>query len=166
MYKGWSIVLGQSLESKLNAEAAEGITILSYETWYSNFKEDRLNTIHYIQRKINLPAAFPIWVFWLNPAVTEMQRIIRIQLTSGIYIWWRCLEVYITLTLGKQPSERACLISEKVAVMVDWLATIAAAIAMTYTGQYIVSANIINWHLSVTNYNEYAPRHCENVFKI
>jgi hypothetical protein len=44
------------------------------------------------------------------------------------------------LTLGKQPSATACLINEKVAHMVAWLAMIAAAVATTYTGQYKLPA--------------------------
>jgi hypothetical protein len=48
-----------------------------------------------------------------------MQRIIRIQLISGTYIWPRnFLDVCTTLTLGKQPSARACLIIENVADIV------------------------------------------------
>lgn len=92
-------------------------------------------------KESSLPEAFPIWLWFLNPAVTAMQRTIRIQLISGIYIWLRnVLEVWTTLTLGKQPSARACLINEKVADMVAWLATIAAVVATKNTGQYILSA--------------------------
>ena len=65
----------------------------------------------------------------------------RIQLISGIYIWLGYFfDVCITLTLGKHPSATACLINEKVAHMVAWLATIAAKVATTYTGKYILSA--------------------------
>lgn len=55
-----------------------------------------------------------------------------------------------TFTLGKQPCARACLIIEKVAVIVAWLATIAAAVATTNTGQYIRSAEpmVINFSTS------------------
>ena len=70
-----------------------------------------------------------------------MQRIIRIQLISGTYIWPRnFFDVYTTLTLGKDPRARACLIIEKVAVIVAWLATTAANVATINTGQYILSA--------------------------
>jgi hypothetical protein len=70
-----------------------------------------------------------------------MQRIISIQLISGTYIWPRnFLDVCTTLTLGKQPSARACLIIEKVADIVAWLATTAAAVAISNTGQYMLSA--------------------------
>uniref|UniRef100_A0A0A9H5R9 Uncharacterized protein n=1 Tax=Arundo donax TaxID=35708 RepID=A0A0A9H5R9_ARUDO len=31
-----------------------------------------------------VPYAFPIWLWFLNPAVTAMQRIISIQLISGM----------------------------------------------------------------------------------
>ena len=51
-------------------------------------------------------------------------------------MWFRNLfDVCIILTLGKQPSARACLINEKVAHMVAWLATTAAAVATRSTGQ-------------------------------
>jgi len=71
-----------------------------------------------------------------------MQRIIRIQLISRTYIWPRnVLDVCTTLTLGKQPSARACLIIEKVADIVAWLATTAAAVAISNTGQYMLSAD-------------------------
>lgn len=70
-----------------------------------------------------------------------MQRIIRIQLISGMYIWLRIFsDVCITLTLGKQYTAAACLITEKVAVMVAWLATTAAPVAIMSTGQYMLSA--------------------------
>ena len=58
---------------------------------------------------------------------------------SGTYIWPRkFFDVCTTLTLGKQPCARACLIIEKVADIVAWLATIAAAVATRKTGQYIL----------------------------
>lgn len=50
------------------------------------------------------------------------------------------MDVCTTLTLGKQPSARACLIIEKVADIVAWLATTAAAVAISNTGQYMLSA--------------------------
>ena len=51
-------------------------------------------------------------------------------------MWFRNLfDVCTILTLGKQSSARACLINEKVAHMVAWLATTAAAVATRSTGQ-------------------------------
>ena len=55
---------------------------------------------------------------------------------SGIYMWLRNLfDVCKILTLGKQPSARACLINEKVAQMVAWLAKSEAAVETRSTGQ-------------------------------
>ena len=85
---------------------------------------------------MNIPEAFPIWLRFLKPAVTPTQRIIRIQLMSGINMWLRNpFDVCTILTLGKQPSARACLINEKVAQMVAWLAASEAAVATRATGQ-------------------------------
>jgi hypothetical protein len=70
-----------------------------------------------------------------------MQRIMRIQLISGLYIWPRYfLEVWMIFTLGKHPTASACLIIEYVADIVAWLETIAAAVATTNAGQSILSA--------------------------
>lgn len=51
-----------------------------------------------------------------------------------------CLEVWTILTLGKQPRAWHCFTMEKVAEMIAWLATIAARVAITKTGQYTASA--------------------------
>ncbi|KAG5573712.1 hypothetical protein H5410_063478 [Solanum commersonii] len=51
-----------------------------------------------------------------------------------------CFEVWTILTRGKQPSELHCLTIENVAVMIDWLPTMAARVAITKTGQYTPSA--------------------------
>jgi hypothetical protein len=70
-----------------------------------------------------------------------MQRIMRIQLISGLYICPRYfLEVWMIFTLGKHPTASACLIIEYVADIVAWLETIAAAVATTNAGQSILSA--------------------------
>lgn len=98
-----------------------------------------------LHQRVNSPQAFPIWCWFLNPLVTATQRTIRIQLISGMYMWlWFLFDVCTTFTLGKQPSAAACLINENVADIVAWLATIAAAVATTNTGQYMVSAELWN----------------------
>ncbi|CAK7355857.1 unnamed protein product [Dovyalis caffra] len=62
-----------------------------------------------------------------------MQRIIRIQLISGMYIWLNIFfDVCTALTVGKQSTAAACLINEKVTVMVAWLATTAVPVAIVY----------------------------------
>lgn len=95
------------------------------------------------------PYAFAIWLWFLNPAVTAMQRIMSTQLISGIYIWPRnFFEVCTTLTRGKQPSASACFTIEYVADIVAWLATTAAAVAITNAGQYITSAAITRTYIS------------------
>jgi len=70
-----------------------------------------------------------------------MQNIKRIQLISGLYIWPRYfLDVWMILTLGKQPRASACLIIEYVIDIVAWLATTAAAVATMNDGQRTESA--------------------------
>lgn len=40
------------------------------------------------------------------------------------------------LTLGKQPRASDCLMMEKLAEIIDWLATTAASVEMMNIGQY------------------------------
>lgn len=66
----------------------------------------------------------------------------RNQLITGIYTWPTSLrEVWTTLSLGKQPSAMACFTQENVADIMAWLATMAARVATTNTGQKRTSAH-------------------------
>jgi hypothetical protein len=90
----------------------------------------------------HLPEAFPKCLVSLKPIVTARQRIIRIQLISGMYICPYILsDVCTTFTLGKQPNARDCLIIENVPVMTAWLPTTDASIAIASTGHLRCSAN-------------------------
>lgn len=90
---------------------------------------------------LGLPYAFPIKIVSWKPTATESVRIIRIQFISGIQICpLTFFEVWTILTRGKQPSAFNCLTIENVAVMMDWLPTMLARVAMTKTGQYTLSA--------------------------
>lgn len=82
-----------------------------------------------------IPDALPKRFVSLKPIVTAKHKNISSQLISGIYIWpWIFDDVCITLTLGKQLSAEHCLMIEKVPVMMAWLPTTAASIAITRTG--------------------------------
>ena len=50
--------------------------------------------------------------------------------------------MYTTLALGKHLRARACLIIEKVVVIIVGLATTATNVATINTGQYILSAEL------------------------
>jgi hypothetical protein len=79
----------------------------------------------------------------LKPMVTAKHNSIKVQLISGIYIWPCILDdVWTILTLGKQPKAEHCLIIEKVPVMMAWLPTTAASIAIARTGHLISSGPI------------------------
>lgn len=76
----------------------------------------------------------------LKPMVTAKHNNIKVQFISGMYIWPCILElVWITLTLGKQPNAEHCLIIEKVPVIMAWLPTTAARMAIARTGHLIFS---------------------------
>lgn len=82
-----------------------------------------------------LPDALPISFVSLKPIVTAKHKSINNQLISGIYTCpWILDEVWTTLTLGKQLNAEHCLMIEKVPVMMDWLPTTAASMAITRTG--------------------------------
>ena len=83
-----------------------------------------------------LPYAFPIKVVVLKKAVTKTHMAINIQFTSGMYT---CPinfgEVWMTFTVGKQPSASDCSMIENVADIIAWLAMMAANVAATNIGQ-------------------------------
>lgn len=77
----------------------------------------------------------------LNPMVTAIHKTMSIQLISGIYICPCILsEVWTTLTLGKQPSDWLWLMIENVPLMIAWLPTTAARMAIINTGHLTLSA--------------------------
>lgn len=70
-------------------------------------------------------------------AVMMRQRIMRIQLISGMYTCpCNLSDVCTTFTRGKQPSAADCLTIENVAEIIAWLAIEAATVARTNIGQY------------------------------
>lgn len=94
----------------------------------------------------------------LKPIVTARHRSIKIQLISGMYICpWIFDDVWTILTLGKHPRAEHCFMIEKVPVIMAWLPTTAARIAITRTGhlnfsnttiqEYISWVEIISWLL-------------------
>lgn len=90
-----------------------------------------------------LPAAFPMRLVSLKPMVTAKHNSINVQLISGLYICPCFLDdVWTSLTLGKQPKAEHCLIMEKVPVMMAWLPTTAASMAITRTGHLILSGTV------------------------
>lgn len=97
--------------------------------------------------------------------VTARHSIISIQLISGMYIWPCTVEDVCTIfTPGKQLNEEHCLIIEKVPVIIAWLPTTAASIAITRTGHLSDStktvasvndakyAGFLKWNIVITNF--------------
>lgn len=82
-----------------------------------------------------IPEALPRRFVSLKQTVTAKHNIINSQLTSGIYICpWIFDDVWITFTLGKQLNAEHCLMIENVPVIMAWLPTTAASMAMARTG--------------------------------
>ena len=86
-----------------------------------------------------LPYAFPIKVVVLKKAVTKTHMAINIQFTSGMYT---CPinfgEVWMTFTVGKQPSASDCSMIENVADIIAWLAMMAANVAATLAKRQVL----------------------------
>lgn len=97
-----------------------------------SFKDD---VIHIYSVVITIPEAFPIRLVSRKPMVTAKQSSISVQLISGMYIC-PCIfdEVCTILTLGKQPKAEHCFMIENVPVIMAWLPTTAASMAITRTG--------------------------------
>lgn len=95
-----------------------------------------------------IPDALPRRFVSRKPIVTAKHKSINSQLISGIYIC-PCIfdDVCITLTLGKQLRAELCLMIEKVPVMMAWLPTTAASMAITRTGHLNLSGknNVITY---------------------
>jgi hypothetical protein len=76
----------------------------------------------------------------LKKPIMKIHMNISIQFTSGMYTCpMNFGEVWMTFTVGKQPSARDCSMIEKVADIMDWLAIMAATVATTNMGQNIGS---------------------------
>lgn len=98
---------------------------------------------------IVIPDALPMRFVSLKPTVTAKHSIIKIQLISGIYIWPCILDdVWIIFTLGKHPKAEHCFMMEKVPVIMAWLPTTAASMAIASTGHRIRS-NMIRVVMSI-----------------
>lgn len=112
-----------------------------------------LEFIWNFRAKQNIPDAFPIRLVSLKPMVTAKHNIIKVQLISGMYICpWILDDVCTILTRGKHPSAWHCLMMEKVPVIMAWLPTTAARIAIPSTGHLSFSAKYnFNFRFNQTN---------------
>ena len=99
-----------------------------------------------------LPCAFAKCFVSLKPIVTARHSTISIQLISGMYICPCTVEDVCTIfTPGKQFNEEHCLIIEKVPVIIAWLPTTAASIAITRTGHLSDSTKTVAY-ISASKY--------------